>query len=67
MTEEEKIKKLAELWTLLEKRVKEMETELDGLRALLDFVNAALVEKSFKRGEIAKPAPAQAEEKLMPS
>ena len=66
MAEEEKLKKLAELRILLEKRVKEMETELDGLRALLDFVNAALVERSFKRAEIAKPAPAPTEEKLMP-
>ena len=66
MVEEEKIKKLAELRTLLEKRIEEMETELEGLRALLDFANAALVEKSFKRAEIAKPAPVTVEEKVMP-
>jgi hypothetical protein len=57
LTEEDKIKKMAELRVLLEKRVKEMETELDGLRVLLDFVNEALVEKGFKRAEIMKPAP----------
>jgi hypothetical protein len=50
----------------LEKRVKEMETELDGLRALRDFVNAALVEKGFRRAEITKPTSALTEEKLMP-
>ena len=62
MTEEkeaegDKIKKMAELRVLLEKRVKEMQTELDGLRVLLDFVNEALVEKGFKRAEILKPTP----------
>jgi hypothetical protein len=66
VTEEDKIKKLAELRALLEKRVKEMEAELEGLRVLLDFVNAALVEKGFKRAEIAKTAPTLTEEKLTP-
>jgi len=71
LTEEEaesdKIKKMVELRALLEKRVKEMETELDGLRVLLDSVNAALVEKGFKRAEILKPAPTlTAEEELLP-
>ena len=66
MAEEEKLKKLAELRASLDKRVKEMETELDGLRALRDFVNAALVEKGFKRAEIAKPTSAPTEEKLNP-
>ena len=55
--EGDKIKKIAELRVLLEKRLKEMETELDGLRVLLDFVNEALVEKGFKRAEILKPTP----------
>jgi len=65
--EGDKIKKLAELRALLEKRVKEMETELEGLRVLLDFVNGALVEKGFRRAEIAKPAPMPtAEEELAP-
>lgn len=63
---EDKIRKMAELRILLEKRLKEMQTELDGLRALLDFVNTALVEKGFKRAEIAKPAPPPEEEKLLP-
>lgn len=49
---------MAELRTLLESRVKELETELEGLHALLEFVNAALLEKGFRRAEIAKPAPA---------
>jgi len=65
--EGDKIKKMAELRVLLEKRLKEMETELDGLRVLLDFVNAALVEKGFRRAEVLKPAPTPtAEEELLP-
>jgi len=65
--EGDKIKKVAELRALLEKRVKEMETELEGLRVLLDFVNSALVEKGFKRAEIVKPTPTPtAEEELLP-
>jgi len=67
--EGDKIKKMAELRVLLEKRLKEMETELDGLRVLLDFVNEALVEKGFKRAEILKPTPTPTpttEEEVLP-
>jgi hypothetical protein len=57
MAEEEKIRKIADLRELLEERAKNMETELEGLRALLDFINTLLLEKSFKKvNEIAKPA-----------
>jgi len=54
--EEAKMRKMAELRTTLEKRVEELQTELEQLRALLDFVNSALLEKGFKKPEIAKPA-----------
>jgi hypothetical protein len=57
-TEAEKIKKMAEFRTMLERRIKETETELEELRALLEFVNASLLEKGFKRAEIAKSSPA---------
>ena len=54
--EEERIKKIAELREVLEERVKNLESELEGLRVLLDFINNLLLEKSFKRvEEIAKP------------
>jgi hypothetical protein len=53
---EEKIKKMAEFRTLLERRVKETEIELEGLRALLEFVNASLLEKGFRRAEAARPS-----------
>jgi hypothetical protein len=55
--EKEKIKKIAELRGLLEKRVETMETELEGLRVLLGFVDDTLLEKGFKRAEIVKPIP----------
>lgn len=67
---DERIKKMAEYRTLLEKRVQEVKTELEGLRALLELVNATLLEKGFKRAEIAKPVPAPspitAEKELAP-
>ncbi len=52
--EKEKIKKIAELRALLQRRVGDMETELDGLRVLLDFIDDTLIAKGFKRAEIAK-------------
>jgi hypothetical protein len=56
-TEGQKVKKVAEFRTLLEKRIREMETELEGMRVLLEFVDAKLLEKGFKRAEIVKPTP----------
>lgn len=53
--EGEKVKKIAEFRTLLEKRIQEMKTELEGMQALLEFVNATLLEKGFKKAEIRKP------------
>jgi len=53
--EEEKIKKMAEFRTVLEKRVKELETELEGLKAMLEFANDTLLTKGFKKAEIVKP------------
>lgn len=54
--EGEKVKKIAEFRTLLEKRIQEMKTELEGMQALLEFINATLLEKGFKKAEIRKPA-----------
>ena len=54
----EEIKKLAELREILEEKIKNLETELDGLRTLLDFVNNLLIERSFKKaGEITRSEP----------
>jgi len=52
--DEEKIKKMAEFRAVLEKRVKELETELEGLKAMLEFANDTLLRKGFKKAEIAK-------------
>jgi hypothetical protein len=64
--EKEKIKKIAELRPLLEKRVEDMETELEGLRFLLSFIDETLLEKGFKRAEIVKPVPAPEYERSIP-
>ncbi len=64
---EEEIKKIAELREILEERIKNLEAELDGMRALLDFVNNLLIERSFKKaGEIAKPQPPRPSETAPP-
>jgi len=55
--EEEKLKRIAELRSLLEKRLRDTKTELEGLRVLLEFVDAKLLEKGFRRVEMGKPAP----------
>ena len=52
--EREKIKKIASLRALLEKRVEDMETELDGLKTLLSLIDTTLLKESFKRAEIPK-------------
>jgi hypothetical protein len=67
--EEEKIKKVAELRTRLQKRVEQIETELEELRVLLKLVDDTLLEKGFKRAEIAEraPAPLEAEAATTPS
>lgn len=56
-SEEDKTRKLAELRITLEKRVNELQTELSQLKALLDFVNSTLLDKSFKKPEIKAYAP----------
>jgi ribosomal protein L11 len=51
----EKIKKIAKLRAILEKRVETMETELDGLKTLLSLIDTVLIKEGFKRAEISKP------------
>lgn len=55
--EKDKIKKIIELRRLLEKRIEDMETELEGLRVLIGFIDDTLLRKGFRRAEIAKPVP----------
>jgi hypothetical protein len=67
--EEARMRKMAELRATLEKRVNELQSELGQLKALLDFVNSALIEKGFKKPEIKAftPAPPPAEGSVHPA
>jgi hypothetical protein len=67
--EEARMRKMAELRATLEKRVNELQSELGQLKALLDFVNSALIEKGFKKPEIKAftPAPPPAEGSAHPA
>ena len=56
MSQEDEVKRLAEIRDILEERVRNLEIELEGLRAVLKFVNEILLEKSFKRPELPEPA-----------
>lgn len=56
----EKIKKLIAFRKKLEEKIKELGSELEELQATLETVNSILLEKGFKRAEIAKP-PTEAE------
>jgi len=59
----EKIKRLVAFKKKLEKRVEELESELKELQATLEAVNSILLEKGFKRAEIAM-APSEMEAAL---
>ena len=63
---EDRIRKMAELRMTVEKRVKELQVELDQLRTLLDFVNSTLLEKGFKKPEIKTGTPAPVTQELTP-
>jgi hypothetical protein len=54
------VKKLVALKQRLEKKVSDLESELDELRSMLEAVNSILLEKGFRRGEITS-TPAHAE------
>lgn len=52
----DKLKKLAGFRQRLEKRIEEISAELEGLLVLLEFVDATLLEKGFKRAETSQPS-----------
>jgi hypothetical protein len=52
--EREKIKKIAKLRAILEKRIEKMEIELDGLKTVLSLIDTTLLKQSFKRPEVNK-------------
>ena len=55
--ESNKVRKMAELRELLDRRIHDIETELEGLRSLMDVLNSVLLEKGFKRADFQKSAP----------
>jgi len=56
MSEEESIRRLAEVKAYLEKRMLEIQDEASKLKSLLEVVDASLAEKSFRKMEVPKPA-----------
>jgi hypothetical protein len=60
----DEIKKLADFRQRLEKRIERASAELEELLVLLEFADATLLEKGFKRAEVGQPA---ASESLPPS
>lgn len=70
--ESDKVRKMAELRGLIEKRIIDIETELEGYRSLLDVLNGVLIEKGFRRADFQRATPELArapseEEALSPS
>lgn len=71
--EAEKIKKLIAFKRRLERKVEKTESELNELRFMVEVVNSTLLEKGFKRVEIAKAPtaiealPQEEEEIVQPS
>jgi hypothetical protein len=59
----EQIKKVAKLRANIEKKILELEAELDEQRTLLNLIDSTLVKQSFKRAEIQKPVPTKSSQK----
>jgi len=57
MSEEDSVRKLAEVKAYLEKRMLEIQDEASKLKSLLEVVDASLAEKSFRKMEVPKPMP----------
>jgi hypothetical protein len=63
LSEEEKIKALAEIKKYLEQKIIELNKEIDMIKTILSIINEQLVAKSFKQIEISKAQiPKEAEE-----
>jgi len=52
-------KKLAEMKTFLEKRIKQQEEEVNSLRTFLEVVDSLLAERSFRQVDISASTPPQ--------
>jgi len=57
MSEEDSVRRLAEVKAYLEKRMLEIQDEASKLKSLLEVVDASLAEKSFRKMEVPKPTP----------
>jgi hypothetical protein len=64
--QKEQIKKVAKLRANIEKKIAELEAELDEQRTLLTLIDSTLVKQSFKRAEIQKPSPAKRAQQAAP-
>lgn len=64
--QKEQIKKVAKLRANVEKKIAELEAELDEQRTLLNLIDSILVQQSFKRAELQKPIPAQTPQPVSP-
>jgi hypothetical protein len=53
--EVEKMRKLAEFKSLLQRKITDTQTELESLRLVLDHVNQILLNEGFKRVDLSKP------------
>jgi hypothetical protein len=51
----EKVRKLAEFKSLLQRKITDTQTELESLRLMLDHVNQILLDEGFKRVDLSKP------------
>ena len=52
--EDQEVRKLAELKTFIEKRMAELDNEMENLRQMLDLVDRTLSAKSFKRAQVTE-------------
>lgn len=52
MSEEERLRRLADLKAYLERKIRELEDEVLRLRSYLDAVDSSLAEKSFRKVEV---------------
>jgi hypothetical protein len=64
--EKEQIKKVAKLRANIEKKILDLEAELDEQRTLLNLIDSTLVKQSFKRAEIQKPVQSQTPKQVTP-
>lgn len=65
--EDDNIKRVAELRGRLQKRVEQMESELEEFRVLLKLVDDTLLEKGFKRAKIEEPVSTPPEAEPVPT